>query len=121
MGGSRAPLPLQAEVQDEDKVWLALSYFGPLAVIPLLVPSVPGYVRMHARQGITLFLLFMLTVVLSLVPAAGPIIWAIGTLVYVVTTVVALSRAVRGRYWRAPLAAWIIERFVDPNQGLPRR
>ena len=121
MGGSPAPLPLKADVQDEDKVWLALSYFGPLAVIPLLATGVPSYVRLHARQGITMFLLFAVSVVLSLVPVAGPVIWLIGALAYVVATVMAIRRAVQGRFWRVPVAAWIIDRFVDPGANARRQ
>ncbi len=107
----------RVEVHEEDKVWLALSYFGPLAIFPLRSRTVARYVKFHARQGLGLFVLFVIVdVLLALIPIIGPLVWLLGALGYGTVTVLALSRALRGRQWRVPGAAWLIDLFSGSTE-----
>jgi uncharacterized membrane protein len=117
MAERRAPLALHTEVQEEDRVWLALSYFGPLALLPLQSKSVPRYIKFHARQGLGLFVLFAIAFVLSLIPLIGPLVWLVAALAYLTATIVAFRRALAGTYWRVPIAAMLIDLFSKEPQA----
>ena len=117
MTEARAPAEISAEVQDEDKVWLALAYFGPLAILPLKSRSVARYVKFHARQGLGLFVIFLVFVALSFMPLIGFVFWILGAFVYLATTALALSYAFKGRLWRVPIAARLIDVFSKEPKG----
>lgn len=88
---------------DEDKIHLFLAYFGLLSLIPFLMfkdkkeDPQKEYVYWHARQGlalaITVFVLFIPTMVISFIPFIG---WVIGCLGWILILVLALGGSIMG-------------------------
>ena len=104
---------------DEDKIHLFLAYFGLLSLIPFLMfkdkreDPQKEYVYWHARQGlalaITVFVLFIPTMIISFIPFIG---WVIGCLGWILILVVGLGgsimgwiKAFGGEKWEIPVVS----------------
>lgn len=54
------------KITDSDKILAIIGYFGPLFLIPLFLKQKNDFCQFHARQGIILFVLFIILWVLYL-------------------------------------------------------
>lgn len=54
------------KLSESDKILSILAYFGPLFLLPLLLKQKNDFCQFHARQGIILFVLFIILWVLYL-------------------------------------------------------
>ncbi len=100
-------------VRDQDKIMLVLAYLGVLALIPLLTVKDSEFVRWHAKNGLTLGIAGLLIIVLVnlFLPVMGCFLWPLETIAFVVITVMAITRALRGERWRIPAITDIAEKF----------
>ncbi len=53
-------------VPNGDRVLSALAYLGPLVIVPLLVRRKARFVRYHTRQGMYLFVVYVVSFLLTL-------------------------------------------------------
>ena len=97
-------------VSSEQKVWGAISYLWILSLVALAARKNSPYVRFHANQGVLLFLVSIVSMVL------GPI----GVFVNVVVAVAAIMgiiKSLQGEKWALPgvsgmaqnLGNWIVK------------
>lgn len=97
-------------ITSEQKVWGAVSYLWILSLVALAARKNSPYVRFHANQGVLLFLVSVVSMVL------GPI----GVLVNVVVAVAAIMgiiKSLQGQKWELPgvsgiaqnLGNWIVK------------
>ena len=100
-------------VRDQDKIMLVLAYLGVLALIPLLSVKDSGFVRWHAKNGLMLGIAGLLIIVVLnfLLPVVGCFLWPLETMGFVVLTLLAITKALRGERWRIPLVTDIAEKF----------
>lgn len=87
---------------EEHKLAAALSYVGILCFVPLFFKRHSTFAHFHAKQG---FLLFLIEVVSA---AFFFILWPV-FLVAILFSVLGISRALHGKFWRLP---WL-SRFVE--------
>jgi len=91
-----------------DKLLAILAYFGPLVFIPIFSSNGSPFVRFHANQGFTLFLAWVVSLVLD------GIFWILGWLLGVAVFVMAILGiigAAQGRERELPLFGHL--RLVD--------
>jgi len=83
-----------------------------LALIPLLTVKDSDFVRWHAKNGLTLGIAAVVIIgLLSFIPLLNCLIWFAGTIAFIVVTVMAISKALRGERWRIPGISDIADKF----------
>lgn len=87
-----------SKTSDDSKIFAALSYAWILSVIFYVIKKDDSYVQFHAKQGIVLFGLHLVSVVLFFL---GPISFLIGLAAFVLMVVGAL-KAYTGEKYKIP-------------------
>jgi uncharacterized membrane protein len=108
----------KAQIRDQDKIQLFLSYFGIFALIPLLTVKDSAYVQWHAKQGITVagvsVGLAVVGGILSFLPVIGyvvPCVVALAQLGVWVLDVIAMIKAFGGERWEIPVIGPLSQKF----------
>lgn len=100
------------EVREQDKIMLILSYFGCLALIPLLTVKDSPYVKWHAKQGAVLMIGGSIALtVLAIIPVVGWIVSALGGPALMVLGIIGIVKALGGQRWRIPLVADLADKI----------
>lgn len=89
-------------LEEDEKFFAALAYFGPLFVATLVVKPKSAFCKFHARQSMVLFLIFILFL---MVLFAVPLIGSLMTFVLFAVYVLAIYRAYKGDLWNIPLVS----------------
>jgi uncharacterized membrane protein len=79
------------------------SYIGILFLIPLLVAKDDEFVKFHVKQGITLFLTWMIITFVWIIPIVGWLIGFVGTIFCIVATILGIVNVLRGKKNPLPL------------------
>lgn len=91
---------------DAARFYAALSYVGPLFLLPALLVKDNAFVKFHVRQGLLLFVVEFLASFLAYVPLVG---WIISVLLLALA-LFGFVRALQGAKWEMPLlGAWAKE------------
>ncbi|MFH1047853.1 MAG: hypothetical protein V1738_06130 [Patescibacteria group bacterium] len=93
---------------DENRLMAALSYFGILFLIPLLVGNKKDpYVNFHLRQGIVLFIVDVVASIIAFIPIIGSLI-ALGL---IIISIYAFVQALSGKKWVLPYIGQYAEKI----------
>jgi uncharacterized membrane protein len=108
------PEAVPLEVEDitgveRNRLVAALSYLWVLVLIPLFfVDKDDPFVKFHARQGLVIFIGFILAgFVLAVVPIIGNLV----SLVLALASIAGLIQALQGKLWKVPLVGDIADKF----------
>lgn len=93
---------------DESKLYAALSYLFILVFVPLLVRRDDPYVVYHAKQGLVIFVGYILAaIVVNWVSILGSLLW----LLLMIISVVGVVQAVQGKRWKIPVITSLASKF----------
>lgn len=81
---------------EQNKVTAAIGYVGVLCFVPLLLQRKSKFCQWHAKQGL---MLFALEVVSWIIPPLAFIIM----IVAVIVSIIGVVNALDGKYWEMPL------------------
>jgi fumarate reductase subunit D len=96
---NQAPMSANAKDAAENKYTAALSYVWILFLIPLLTKKDSKFCQFHAKQGLILFIISLI----SWFPFFG---WIIG-LAVIVVAIIAILKVLSGEYWKIPyISEW---------------
>lgn len=98
MSGKVIPVFDPKDVADH-KVMASLSYIGILCLIPLLVMKQSRYAQEHAKQGLLLFIVWIVGSFVFWFPLIG---W-VAALVVFVANVMAFIKCLQGEFWEIPV------------------
>jgi uncharacterized membrane protein len=84
---------------EENKFIAAFSYIGILFLIPLLAKKDSKFCQEHAKQGLILFLVWIIGSFVFWFPLIG---WALG-LAVLLANIVAFVKALSGEFWEIPV------------------
>ncbi len=90
--------PSQGQSVDINRIYGALSYFGLLLIIPLLLARDNDFVKFHLQQGIAWFVLWVVASLIMWIPFIGWSLW----LVMFAISVYAAIQAYEGKRWEMP-------------------
>jgi len=93
---------------DEDRLMAALSYMWFLVFVPLVLRSHNKFVRFHAKQGLVLF---GLIIVSWLAAAWISVVGSVLFLILMIIDLVALVQALLGKRWKIPVIGQLADRF----------
>ncbi len=83
------------EIED-GKVFAAIGYLGILFLIPLLAKPENKFCRAHAKQGLVLFVAW---IICAVIPFLG---WFIGWPIIFILAIIGLIKAAQGQFWKVP-------------------
>ncbi len=84
------------------KIYAVISYLSFLCFIPLLMKKKNHFAAFHAKQGLCLFLTWLVLLVISVIPFFGHIIGFIGNVVVIILAIQGIIHALNGEYWEMP-------------------
>ncbi|MDD4995283.1 MAG: DUF4870 domain-containing protein [Patescibacteria group bacterium] len=90
---------------DENKVLAAIGYLCILFLVPLFAAKSSPFAQFHAKQGLVLFVVWVIVWVVTLIPILGWIIGFFGTILLAVVSLIALIKALQGEAWEIPFVA----------------
>ncbi len=87
----------------ENKFIAALSYIGILVLIPLFLARKSAFAQEHAKQGVILFIVWIVGSLVFWIPLLG---WLLA-LVIAIGAIVAFVKCLMGEFWEIPvLGVW---------------
>jgi len=88
---------------DDNKVIAILSYIGVLCLIPLLMKKDDKFVFFHAKQGLVLFVIEIITSLVLMIPILGWIIAPIASLIWLVLSIIGIVNVLGGEMKELPI------------------
>lgn len=88
-----------------------LNYLGILVVVSLLIRWNDEFNQFHARQGLMLFVVEMITIVLSALPFIGQLIGFICWPLWLVLSVIGINNVVNNKKVPLPILGELIDRI----------
>lgn len=85
------------------KILAAMSYFGVLCLVPLVLNRDDPYVRFHARQGVVLWMWEVLAIYTLLLPGVGKLFFRFSSVTCLLLSVVGVVAVLLGRAWKFPV------------------
>ncbi|MFA4954292.1 MAG: DUF4870 domain-containing protein [Patescibacteria group bacterium] len=92
---------------EENKVVAALSYVWILFLVPLLAKRDSKYAQEHAKQGLILFIVWIVGSLVFWFPLIG---WALAIIVLVLN-VLAFIKCLQGEFWEIPVIGQYRSKF----------
>ena len=91
------------KVIEEGKTLAWLSYLGILFLVPLLVKPENEFCKFHVKQGIVIFIGWIIVNILWAIPFVGRFIATVCYVILLIVSVAGIIKSVQGEYWKAPL------------------
>ncbi len=84
---------------EDHKIMAALSYVGVLCLVPLLFMKNSRYAQEHAKQGLLLFIVWIVGMFVFWFPLIGQL----AALALLIVDIVALVKCLQGEFWEIPV------------------
>ena len=88
---------------DDNKVIVILSYIGVLCLIPLFTKKDDKFVFFHAKQGLVLFIVEIITYFVLMIPILGWIIAPIASLIWLALSIIGIINVLGGEMKELPI------------------
>ena len=95
---------------EEGKIWAFIGYWGILFLVPLLAKKENKFAFFHGKQGLVLFVLWIIFWIIGFIPVVG-IISTIGFLLCIILAIVGMIMALQGKTWKMPILGDIAEKI----------
>lgn len=95
----------------DNKPLTVLSYIGFLFLVPLLMAKDDKFAQFHAKQGMVLFLAFLLASVVNIIPVLGQLISFLGTIFCLVLAIMGILNVLNGEQKELPLIGQLAKKF----------
>ncbi len=79
-----------------------LSYINFLCLVPLFAAKDDEFATFHAKQGLTLFIVEIITLAIALIPVIGRTIAAIGWVAWIILSVLGIMNVLQGKKKELP-------------------
>jgi len=104
------PQPPQGPVQsnskdvEENKLIAVIGYLGILCLIPLLLKKDSPYAQYHGKQGLVLFIAWIIVNAVMIIPVLGWIVGFFGNILCLILMIIGIINAANGQMKELP---WI--------------
>lgn len=99
---------------EKNKGMAVLSYIGILCLIPLLAAKESKYAQFHAKQGLVLFIIWVILGVLYAIPGVNVVMFFIGWILWLFLAILAIMgivNSLQGKYWKMPILGGMAEKI----------
>lgn len=93
----------------EEMVFAVLSYIPVVNLIPLLIKRDDDFVHFHAKQGLIIFLVWIVIWVISKLPFIGWFFGSLLSLALFIVCIVAIVKVLMGETWEIP----VVSKYAD--------
>lgn len=95
----------------EDKAFAAIGYIGVLCFIPLFLKKDSVFVQFHAKQGLVLFIAWVISCFFNILPFVGWVAASVAYIALLILSVIGFVHALSGRYWKMPYLSEYAEKI----------
>lgn len=96
---------------EENKFIAAIGYIGILCLIPLLGKKESPFAQFHGKQGLVLFIAWVIFWMIGIIPFLGWFIFMFGSVIILVLSFLGLVQALSGKYWKLPFLSKYVEKI----------
>jgi len=96
---------------EEGKIWAFIGYWWLLFLVPLLGKKDNKFAYFHGKQGMVLFVFWIVIWIISFIPFLGAILGFIGWIIWVVFAIIGMVKSLQGKYWKMPVLGDIAEKI----------
>jgi len=96
---------------EEGKIWAFIGYWWLLFLVPLLGKKDNKFAYFHGKQGMVLFVFWIVIWIISFIPFLGAILGFIGWIICVVFAIIGMVKSLQGKYWKMPVLGDIAEKI----------
>jgi len=96
---------------EENKVIAAIGYIGILCLIPLLGKKESKFAQFHGKQGLVLFISWIIVWIVGVIPFLGWILAFLGSIALLILSILGIVQALSGKYWKIPFLAQYAEKI----------
>lgn len=105
-------MPNEERTIEEGKFFAVISYISFLCVVSLLLKRDNKFALFHAKQGLVLFVVEVITFIFSIIPVLGWLLGAAGVVLFILISLWGIAQALLGNYNRLPLLSDIADKIV---------
>lgn len=95
--------PVHTKDIEDNKAVAAIGYLWILFLVPLLTKKDSPFAQFHARQGMILFISWIVIWLVGWVPVLGWIIGFLGSLAIAILSIIGFLKALQGEQWELPV------------------
>lgn len=95
----------------ENKILAAVGYIGILCFIPLFLKKDSPFAQFHAKQGLILFICWVVTWIIGIFPVIGWIASFAASIALIIISILGFVQALSGKYWKIPLLSQYSEKI----------
>lgn len=95
----------------EGKLFAIVAYIGILCLLPILIKKENKYALHHGKQGLVIFISFVIVGFLPIIPILGWVLSPILFIILVIFSLIGIIQAATGNYWRAPIVADLADKI----------
>jgi uncharacterized membrane protein len=88
---------------EENRLLAAVGYLGILCLVPLLAKKDSAFCQFHGRQGLVIFIVWLILWACNIIPFLGQLIWILGSLVVLILVILGIVHALNGEEWEVPV------------------
>jgi uncharacterized membrane protein len=107
----KTALPEAKEIHD-GRFLASVAYWMILCILPLLLMKHNKFAVYHGKQGLVLFIIFIVAFILGTIPFLGWIIFRIVCLAYILFALWGTFQALSGKYSRIPFVSRIADKII---------
>ena len=96
---------------EEGKIWAFIGYWWILFLVPLLGKKDNKFALFHGKQGMVLFVFWIVISIIFFIPVIGPIINFLGWIIHIILAIIGMVKSLQGEYWKMPVLGDIAEKI----------
>ena len=102
----------QDKDKEEGKFFAVISYISFLCIVALVLKKDNKFALYHAKHGLVLFVMQVVSFILSIIPILGWFIRTIVLAVFILASLWGILKALMGEYYRFPIVSGLADKIV---------
>ncbi|MEW5757972.1 MAG: hypothetical protein AB1755_00665 [Candidatus Omnitrophota bacterium] len=95
----------------EGKIFALMGYLSILCLIPLILKKDNKFVLYHAKQGLVIFIIELILMLIGILPFIGWLISVLGTFLCMLISLYGIIECLIGNYVKIPLVSYIASKI----------
>ncbi len=109
---SQSHSEFDAQDIEKHKGVACLSYVFLLFLVPLLTVKESKFAQFHAKQGMILFIVWMVfDLVLGVIPLVGWMLLPVANLFFIIVSIIGILKTLEGSAWEIPGVSYISKKY----------
>jgi len=106
------PEPENPKEIEEGRFFALISYITFLCIVALALKKDNRFAVYHAKQGLVIFVLEVVVMILSVIPVLGSVIQYAGFIVFALLSLWCIFQVLLGNYPRVPVISEIADKII---------